>query len=477
MKIKLIKFLAPVVFMGLVTGLFADETPVPNLSFYKLNNGLELFVAENHAVPLTYIEIAVRAGGVAQTPETAGVFHLYEHLMFDGNQKYPTAQSIQNEFTNLGVTSYNGSTSVDYVNYYFTIPSAKLKEGLEFWNYAIRTPIINKNVLEAEKKVVLQEINGDKNSISTDITEILSKTLLKDSPWINNPGGSIESVTNATVKQLKAMQKQYYIPNNTALFVGGDVNPDQVYELVNSIYGDWKAGKNPWVNNKTQLSKKPLDAPAKFVIGYDQLSDQIAITNVCFRGPDAEFDREDTYLVDTLLFATRDPKSYFKTYLANNQNLGIIDSEYCSVSYQTKRRSGVITFESVMFSPQQYMPLRGQIFAEEVVQAVKGTLPVDSPLTERSMQLLHKLMYNENVYEQESFASLLSTVRFWWACADSSYYFSYNQNIKKTTASDVAEFISEYIENQNPVIMVVINPEVLKECKADFIEAGYEVIE
>ena len=477
MKNTRIKVLAALVFAGLTSGLFADETPIPNLSSYKLNNGLELFVAENHAVPLVYIEIAVRAGGIAQTDETAGLFHLYEHLMFDGNKKYPTQQNIQNEFTNLGVASYNGSTTVDYVNYFFTIPADKLEEGLDFWNYAIRTPIINKTVLEKEKKVVLQEIKGQMNDVAHKSTEILGKTFFKESPWINNPGGTEKSVKNATVKQLKDIQKQYYIPNNSALFVGGDVNPKQVYDLVNKIYGSWKPGKNPWENKRTQLNKAPLDSVQKFVIGYDQLSDQIAITDVYFRGPDAEFDRKDTYLADTLLFAASDPKSYFKTSLANISSLGIMDSDYCSIGYQTKRRSGLITVEAVMYAPNQFMPLRGQIFAEAIADALKGTLPVDSPLTDRSMQLLHKLMYNENLYEQETFVSLLSTVRFWWACADSDYYYNYNNNIKSTTAEDVNDFISRYIENQNPLIMILVNPEVLKECKAEFEAAGYEVIE
>lgn len=477
MKNKLLKTIGSLFFMSLSVGLFADETPIESLSSYKLKNGLELYVAENHAVPLVYIEIAVRAGGVAQTEETAGVFHLYEHLMFDGNKKYPTAQSIQNEFTNLGVASYNGSTSVDYVNYYFTIPSSKLEEGLDFWNYAIRTPIINKTVLEAEKKVVLQEIQGEMNDLSTDLTKVLSETLFAETPWINNPGGSIDSVKNATVKQLKNMQKQYYIPNNSALFVGGDVDPDQVYELVNKIFGNWKAGKNPWENNKLQKNKTPLEESKKYVISYDQLSNQIAAIEVYFRGPDAEFDRRDTYAADTLLFAARDPKCYFKTSLTSNSNLGIIDKEYCSISYQTKRRSGVLSFEGVVYAPNQYMPLRGELFAEAVVDAVKGTLPVDSPLTDRSIQMLHKLMYNDSLYEQETYGTLLSSVRFWWACADSDYYYTYNENIKSTNAQDVADFISRYVENQKPVIVILLNPDILAETKAEFIEAGYEVIE
>ena len=64
-----------------------------NLTEYKLENGLTVFVAENHSVPLAYIEIAVKAGAVTQTKETAGLFHLYEHMMFKGNSRFPDSAS------------------------------------------------------------------------------------------------------------------------------------------------------------------------------------------------------------------------------------------------------------------------------------------------------------------------------------------------------------------------------------------------
>ena len=66
---------------------FAEKTTVPNLYEFTLNNGLELFVLEDDSAPLAYIEIAVKCGGIHQTKENAGLFHLYEHMMFKGNKK------------------------------------------------------------------------------------------------------------------------------------------------------------------------------------------------------------------------------------------------------------------------------------------------------------------------------------------------------------------------------------------------------
>ena len=81
--------------------LMAGETPVKDLYQYKLDNGLEFFVAENHNAPLVYIEIAIKAGAGAQNPENAGLFHLYEHMMFKGTE-HRTAREIAEEMDALG---------------------------------------------------------------------------------------------------------------------------------------------------------------------------------------------------------------------------------------------------------------------------------------------------------------------------------------------------------------------------------------
>ena len=87
---------------------------------YKLDNGLKLFVEENHSVPLTYIEIAVKCGSYTQTEETAGLFHLYEHMMFKGNSLYKDASSVNRALSDMGVSEWNGTTGLECVNYFFT---------------------------------------------------------------------------------------------------------------------------------------------------------------------------------------------------------------------------------------------------------------------------------------------------------------------------------------------------------------------
>ncbi len=156
-KVAFFLFLA---LLAIVPLAYSEPTDIPGLFRYRLENGLELFVLEDRSTPLAYIEIAIRGGGIAQTAETAGLFHFYEHMMFKGNSKYRTAAEVNAAYLDLGVPFWNGSTGTEHVNYYFTVPSENLRRGLEFWSYAIREPLLDPREIESEKGVVISEITG-----------------------------------------------------------------------------------------------------------------------------------------------------------------------------------------------------------------------------------------------------------------------------------------------------------------------------
>ena len=177
--------------------LFAEETSIEHLYYYKLENGLSVFVAENHSAPLVNIEIAVRAGSIAQTKENAGLFHLYEHMMFKGNSKYANSQAMQTALNNMGVSDWNGITSVDRVNYFITVPVDQFENGLEFWSYAIREPLMDPKEFEDEKKVVISEIQGYYSQPSEQIFYFSVKSLFPEAPWTFDPCGPVENIQNA----------------------------------------------------------------------------------------------------------------------------------------------------------------------------------------------------------------------------------------------------------------------------------------
>ena len=101
-------------FLLLIVGGAVAQTPPlpPGLSTKTLSNGLEVFVFRNTNVPLATVQITFRAGAVGQTPDTAGLFHLYEHMLFKGNDVYADEAALNAAMTELGVSGWNGGIVV-----------------------------------------------------------------------------------------------------------------------------------------------------------------------------------------------------------------------------------------------------------------------------------------------------------------------------------------------------------------------------
>src|SRR4051812_16398671 len=121
-----------------------------------LPNGLEIIVVENHGVPIATVEIDVKNGAFTQSPDYAGLAHMYEHMFFKASKDYPDPEQFTQRATELGA-QFNGSTKEEVVNYYLTLPADSTKAGMRFLASSLRAPLFRDDELAAEKEVVLGE--------------------------------------------------------------------------------------------------------------------------------------------------------------------------------------------------------------------------------------------------------------------------------------------------------------------------------
>ena len=94
-------------------------------------NGLEVIVVENHGVPLVTVEITVRNGSFTQTPEYAGLAHMFEHMFFKANDAYPFPDQFMDRGSEMGAV-FNASTKEEQVNYYLTLSADSMEAGMKF---------------------------------------------------------------------------------------------------------------------------------------------------------------------------------------------------------------------------------------------------------------------------------------------------------------------------------------------------------
>src|SRR5437763_6979440 len=213
-----------------------------------LPNGREVIAVENRGVPLVTIEVDVRNGSFTQGPKFEGLSHLYEHMFFKANTEYPEPDRFVGRASELGAV-FNGQTREEVVNYYVTLPADSLEAGMRFLAAPLKGPLFRQDELERERAVVIGEYDRNESSPFYHFSTAIDKALWTTAWSRKNPLGERDVILRTTPEQMRFIQQRYYIPNNSAIVVTGDVAPARVFAIARSVFGDWKRGADPFVSN------------------------------------------------------------------------------------------------------------------------------------------------------------------------------------------------------------------------------------
>jgi zinc protease len=453
---------------------FAQSAEVTGLQKSTLSNGMELFVLENHVVPLARIQITFRCGAISQTPETVGLFHLYEHMLFKGNRVFKTQSDFQAAMKELGVASWNGGTSGESVSYYFTVPSDKVAKGIEFWGEAVRYPLFNPDELTTEKDVVMSEVQGYLNDPNDIYQSGIDKALFWKYPWRKDVGGYEKIIRGATVQTMRDIQSAFYIPNNSALFVGGDVDPKAVRAAVDKYFGDWKRGKDPWA--------KPLPAQAALAGGSlvafsdDQMYNGVAFVEIRLRGPEVLADTSATYAADVWGKLIDDPNGKFKADIFSKVP-GLYKKEYISAYYATQRDGGFIDFSTYMIlAPGEDTFARLAALKKAFTEEMAAMASDPAYFNQKDFEVMRTKLADERVLERETVDGFIGSLSFWWATANTDYYLGYADNLKKVGFPQLRKYLTDYLAGKNSVLSVRMNPQDFSAEKASAEKANYTIL-
>jgi len=428
---------------ALTTGPVAHRT---------LANGLEVFVVENHSVPLATVCVVFRGGAAAQTPETAGLFHLYEHMLFAGNEKYANQAAFTAALNKMGVPNWNGATGGEYINYYITVPSEKIAEGVEFWSWAVKKPVFDPGKLESEKGVVINEIRGYHTDPNHIIGNALESRIFPAYPWRKNIDGPESNIEKATPAQLEAMRAAYYIPKNTALMIGGDVGPEKAFALAEQWFGDWKGGDKPVIGEPAH-GAFPGDASGggvKLVYPDENFYDGVVQVQYRWRGPDVMRQTKDTYTSDVLLFLLSSPVGRFKNALME-KGPGLYDPEYIGFSYPTSRDGGNFYFSTYLTleDPEADGPTLDRVEALRKLVLEEFAVIAKDPAAYFGAGELAKAkakLIDQNLLSMETASAFVTgTLTFWWSVATTDYFFGYEEECNKVGFADISDLIGRYL--------------------------------
>jgi zinc protease len=338
---------------------------------------------------------------------------------------------------------WNGTTSEERVNYYFTLQSRDLDPGLRFLADAIRTPLFLQDELERERQVVLGEYDRAEADPQFHLMVAMNKALWATHYTRKNVIGSRPVIEAASRAQMFHIQRRFYVPNNSALLLAGDFDPQAALERAAAIFGDWAPGPDPFATDPVP-HHPPLAAPVTCVV---EAPVHAATLGLAWHGPSVERDPAATHAADVLSFLLGQRNSRFQRRLVDS---GLANS--ASLHYQTLRYTGPVQVHVVVD------PARLQE-ADAVVREEIAHLATDDAFTDEDLASALNQIEIDQVYEAERPSQLAHTLGYWWAVAGLDYYAHYIEHLRRVTRAEIQTFVRRTLIDRPSVTGILIAPE------------------
>lgn len=410
-----------------------------------LANGMEIIVVENHGIPLATLEIDVRNGAFTQPPEFNGLAHMYEHMFFKANKDLPDAEAFTDRSAELGA-KFNGSTQEERVNYFLTLPADSVEGGLRFLASALRTPLFRDDELAQEKEVVLGEYDRNEAQPSFAFNQRATELLYPGQSSRKNTIGDRSVLKNVTPAQMRVIQGKYYVPNNSALIVTGDVYADKIFALAEKVYGDWPRGADPFIadpippipalsGNKALIVEEPINAVAVLLQ---------------WQGPSVRKDPAATYAADVFSDVLNTPGSTFQKHLVDS---GLWQA--VGVNYYTLNQVGPISI-SGQTTPEKLRPALAAL-EKEIARFTDPTY-----ITTVELEAVKTSRTVTSAFGIEKASEIAHTIGFWWSVANIDYFMGYTDQMAQQRISDLMRYTTTYVAGKPRLTSVLLSPDARK---------------
>ena len=428
-------------------GIGAQATPRIQFEKYKLPNGLEVILHEDHSTPIVAVDTWYHVGSGDEQLGRTGFAHLFEHIMFMGSQHVPVGAFDQ--MLEAAGADNNGSTTEDRTNYYENLPSNALE--LALWLDADRMgfllPTMDLAKVNLQRDVVKNERRQrvDNQPYGRADETILAALYPKSHPYSWPVIGSMADLSAASLTDVQNFFKTYYAPNNATLTIAGDFNADSVKKLVAKYFGSIPRG--PAVQRRTTVP--PVVIPRDtFLV----LEDKVQLPRLFYTWHSVKGFSPDDAALDILA-----------QVIANDKNSRL----YKKLVYELQIAQNVRAFQDGSRLDGKFQidvtPKPGQKTAD-IDRIVKAEIAnvISNGVTPRELQRaqnLYKASFLNRLASVLGKAEVLNTYNYYVGNPD--YVQQDAARYERVTAADVQRVARTYLGR--PKIVLTVVPEGKKE--------------
>ena len=264
-----------------------DPSDPMRVSVYRLDNGLLVYLTENHQQPRFRAEIAVRAGSMHDPDDCTGIAHYLEHMLSKGTDeigtidyeaervhldsiealyerhwlaagrpaergaiyaliqeqsqlaaRYAIPRELDMLYEELGATGRNAHTWVEETVYKVDLPANRLEHWARIESERFSSPVFR--LFQTELEAVYEEKNRSLDNGDRMIREAVDRVLYKVHPYGQHPNlGTVEHLKNPSLRRMREFYQTWYVPNNMAVFISGDIDVEPTIQLIDREFSSW----------------------------------------------------------------------------------------------------------------------------------------------------------------------------------------------------------------------------------------------
>lgn len=464
---------------GKFTYLTVPRDPL-GVRIYKLSNGLTVMLSVNKSEPRIQTLIATKAGSKNDPADNTGLAHYLEHMLFKGTDKFGSKDwpkekeqldkidalyeqynkttdeakrkkiyreidslsgvaskyAIANEYdkmlSTIGATGTNAFTSLEQTVYVNDIPQNQVANWLSIEGERFRNPILR--LFHTELEAVYEEKNISLDNDGRKVFEaMMSNLFTKHAYGTQTTIGTVEHLKNPSLVKIRNYYNTYYVPNNMAIIMAGDLDPDKTINLIADKFGYMQSKPVP----EYVFAPEPVKAAPTVVNVYGPDAENLMIG---FRMPGA-LTREAKYMA-------------LCDYMMANSKAGFID-----LNLVKKQR--VLSASSSTWPNKDYSIyfLSGKPKTGQTLEEVKDLLLAQIELIKKgdfddaTLKAIINNFKVDQIKNNESNAGRAYTILDAFTVgADWKDNVSFLNDLSKITKQEIVDFANKYFTNEQVIV-------------------------
>lgn len=422
-----------------------EDTPA---KYFRLDNGLRVYLMEKHSVPLVHFAFGFNCGSKDESAETSGIVHILEHILLFGGSQDRSGDDIGREIRSHG-GYFNGHTDRDLSLFVMTVPNDAVDFALSEQKTRLFECPVAQASLDKEKEVILEELRQIKDDPLRYASSLVYQSLFQGHPYEKPIYGRTEVIQNVEIAQLREFHHRFFFPANCALGIVGDFTISEMEAKIRDTLGT--------------LEKRRLDLPEHTTVtpltsqmeAAEMMDVQQAYLVIGITAPD--YNHADQYAADLLTEVLGRGINPMLNHPLLEKRIHVNN---LSMSYGAHRYGGAILIHLTM-EPRSLPAVR-----REILRYLKTSRDLKFSIKDhfgdarfQAMDFLEsarsRILFRSH-RAQESGARMAESIARHLLLSDESERPNYIERIQALTSSDLRKTAAQYLSKPQVSIVSVI---------------------